>query len=215
MTRFAAILFDFDGVLVDTEMLHAAAWNTTLRPHQLSFTESEWRKNYIGRKDRDFLRELEKAHEHTLSETQTQHAIEEKIASYLALIHERVPVYPHVDETLEKLSRTHRLSLVTGSNLPEVEHIFALRGWGKYFQPVITARDVKFGKPDPEGYLKAVAALQLKPEDCVVVEDSPRGIQAAKNAGIYCIGITNNYAINDIPDADHHIASLRELPDLV
>lgn len=215
MPRFTAILFDFDGVLVDTEMLHAAAWNKTLQPHQLSFTENEWRKNYIGRKDRDFLRELEKAHEHSLSAEQTERAITEKIQSYLTLIHERVPVYPHVDETLAKLFLTHRLSLVTGSNLPEVEHIFALRSWKKYFQPVITARDVKFGKPDPEGYLKAVAALQLKAEDCVVVEDSPRGIQAAKNAGIYCIGITNNYQPADIPGADAYISSLQELPVLV
>ena len=211
MSHFAAILFDFDGVLVDTEMLHATAWNKTLQPHQLSFTESEWRKNYIGRKDRDFLRELEKAHQHSLSEVQTQHAIAEKIKTYLALIHERVPVYPHVDATLAKLFLTHRLSLVTGSNLPEVEHIFALRDWGKYFHPVITARDVKFGKPDHEGYLKAVAALKLTPKDCVVVEDSPRGVQAAKNAGIYCIGVTNNYQVQDLPGADVCISSLAEL----
>ena len=215
MPHFAAILFDFDGVLVDTEMLHAEAWLGALKPHEMSFTEAEYRKDYLGRKDHDFLKSLADAHDSSFTEESSKKVISEKIQKYLEIIRNRVPVYKHVDETLAKLFQTHQLSLVTGSNFPEVEHIFTLRGWKKYFQFVITARDVKFGKPDPEGYLKAVAALKLKPVDCVVVEDSPRGIQAAKNAGIYCVGITNNYAKEDIPGADVYIDSLHKLLELV
>lgn len=101
-----------------------------------------------------------------------------------------------------------KLALVTGSLRVEAEIALKACGIGDCFDVVIAAEDVGLGKPNPEGYLKAIDLLNVSPEESIIVEDSPSGIKAAKAAGIDCIAVTNTHARNELSDATSVVDSL-------
>jgi beta-phosphoglucomutase len=179
----AGLFLDMDGVIVDSEPIHARAGAIALERCRLALDLAPVSLQFKGRTDRDMFEYLV---EH-LTDTPpaerpllVQRLIEEKARAFGELL-EEVPLVPGVLEFLE-LSRRRfsALALTTSATRRDQEQIFQRFDLGRWFDAVITAEDIQQAKPDPEPYLKTAAKVGLDPSLCLVVEDSAHGIRAAK-----------------------------------
>ncbi|HMY73729.1 MAG TPA: HAD family phosphatase, partial [Blastocatellia bacterium] len=110
------------------------------------------------------------------------------------------------------------MGIVSGAEREEIEYVLVRAGIRDCFQTIITSADLNSGKPDPEGYLKLLATLNslnnfappILPEECLVIEDSRAGVQAAKNAGMRCLAVTNSYPAEQLAQANWIVAGLED-----
>lgn len=198
-----AVLFDFNGVIINDEPIHKELIDEILLRENLRPSPDEFTQLCLGRSDRICLKNLLTRRGRIVTEDYLNKLIESKSQAYrqkLASFME-LPIYSGVEETLKKIQSVGlTIGLVTGSVRANVELVLELIGIGDYFKVIIAGDDIKTSKPDPDGYLLAVKCLnqqepawQLKPENCLVIEDTPAGIQAAKSAGMQVVGIANTY----------------------
>lgn len=192
-----ALIFDLDGVLVDTEPVHMRAWQKVLAGLGLTLKSEVFLTRYFGLNDRDFLARFFAEEKRPLDEALRARLIGEKEKTSKIFLSEEIPLINGVEEFLAAAwAKKYPFALVTGSLASEVAFILNKLGWKKYFEVVVTAEDVKEGKPSPEGFLKAYEQLTrlckwappLRKTECLVLEDSEYGIAAAKAAGMkHCV----------------------------
>ncbi|MFT4571409.1 MAG: beta-phosphoglucomutase [Hyphomicrobiaceae bacterium] len=217
---FRAILFDFDGVLVDTERLHLAGFQHALAAHDISLDEASYFARYIGFDDRDAFRVIFDDSGRPLpAPEELARLTKEKARCFAELARERVEVYPGVRELLDSLAgmETGRLRVAIGSGAlgRDIELVLGVTEMAQYFETIVAADDVAHSKPDPETYLEACRRLaetepSLRPAQCLVIEDTPAGLQAATRAGMVTVAVTNTHAA-EMLDADLVLGSLAEL----
>jgi HAD superfamily hydrolase (TIGR01509 family) len=197
MSKFKGIVFDMDGVLVDSEPLHIEAWNDVFAEYGLHFT-NDWFHQWIGVLDRNFTTKMVELYP-ILTDADT--LLYDKRRVFEAKIAQGVPAHKGVKELLPVLSSL-RLAVATSSNYSGA--MISLKGSGlyDYFQKIVTADDVTLHKPNPDCYLKAVAGLGLKPTECFGIEDSVSGIKAAKAAGLFVIGVATSLPAHYLTEAD-------------
>lgn len=196
--KYKAVLFDLDGVILDSEPLHVAAFQATLQEYGHDLRGHEYKEFFAGRTDKEGFERYFRFINETV---ELPVVMDKKMKAYIALASDQLQPYPGVVSMIRELSQHAKLALVTGSLKIEAEVALAACGIQDCFDVVVAAEDVENGKPDPEGYLKAARLLDIPPEQCVVVEDSPSGVQAALNAGIECIAITNTHTREELRDA--------------
>jgi beta-phosphoglucomutase len=201
------VLFDMDGVIVDSEPLHAEVYQRTLRKYGYELTLEQYKAHIFGRTDRAGLQHYFDA----LGISDDPAAIlAEKSQAYLEFAADKLVPYQEVVELIHDLaSRRVTLGLVTGALRAEAEltlHTLSIRD---HFAAVIAAEDIVRSKPDPEGYLKGARALGASPETCVVIEDAPSGVQAARAAGMHCVAVTSGHSASELQDATLVIDRLR------
>ena len=186
MPRFDALLFDMDGVLVDTEPLHERAARQVLQAYDLAVPDGLFDR-YRGRPDRVlFADRLEDASRSDLSVTAL---VGEKESAYAQMAN-RIRPLPGIIGLLDVLrERSLPLACVTSATRADQEVVFATCGFAPYFDAVVTADDVTAPKPAAEPYQRAVDALGVASERCCVIEDAPSGIQSARNAGCTAVGV--------------------------
>lgn len=209
MRRPAAIVFDFDGTIVDTEWPVYAVWRDVFRAHGHEVAVETWVKT-IGRADNRPLAEA-------LSET-VGDAIDEQVVAD-ALVRRRAAtdateVRAGVVEVINAAVRAELpLAIASSSPLDWVEHHLDRLGLAHHF-PILRTRDhVDHGKPAPDLYLSAAAALDIDPADALAIEDSRHGCAAAKAAGMSCVVVPNRITTIDRPDdADMILESLADFP---
>ncbi|MDO8493713.1 MAG: HAD family phosphatase [Deltaproteobacteria bacterium] len=155
-----ALLFDFDGVLVNTEPLHMQSWLHTLHSLDISFGEKDYNERYIGLNDRDFLAKVLRENNRPASEAVSENLIDEKAEETRRHLIKQIPVMPGADDFIRRAAQTCAMVIVTGALKQEVFFILDQLQWRDYFLTVVTADDVAKGKPDPEGYLKAFEFLR-------------------------------------------------------
>lgn len=212
-----AIIFDLDGIITDTEPVHMDAWLGVLESLGIAFDEEEYKRNYVGLNDRDFLNEVGRIHKHHFSDADKANLIEDKIAACVRMLEYDIPLLPGIAEFIRKESEGRLLAICSGANRGEIEFILRKLRWENLFNPVIASDSVGKGKPDPEGYIRAMEGLIdratdiILPENFLAVEDSPKGIEAAKAAGIKCLAVTNSYPEKELSKADHIVKSLADL----
>lgn len=212
-----AIIFDVDGVITDTEPVHMEAWLSVLDPLGVSFEEDEYRKNYIGRNDKDFLDVLGHIHHRFFDDIERERLIEEKTKATLEILGKNIPLLDGVKEFVEEASKHFLLAICSGAQRSEIEFMLKKLKWTGIFNPVIASDSVKKGKPDPEGYVRAMEGLierskeVLLPENIMAIEDSPRGVAAAKAAGIKCFGVMNSFGADELKAADRVVRSIEEI----
>lgn len=189
------VIFDFDGVLIDSEPIHLRAFQDVLANYGRTMTEQEYYASYIVYSDREVLERLLPAGK--LLEA----ALAAKERRYLQLMEAGIPVFP---DGLGLLSRTDawRVGLATGSQRPEVERVLGSLGIRERFEAIVTREDCQNGKPDPEPFLLAARGLGLAAHQCVVIEDTPGGIRAAKAAGMLCVAVTHSCPRDRLWEAD-------------
>lgn len=179
------VIFDLDGVLINSEPLHCRAFQDILAPYGVRVTEEEYYAKYLVYSDREVVARL-------LPDPRgLDAAVAAKERRYWELLEAGVPAFP---DGLALLARTQgwRVGLATGSIRREAELALGALGVRERFAAVVVREDCDRGKPHPEPYLRAASALGLPPRRCVVIEDAPGGVQAAKAAGMVCVAVTHS-----------------------
>jgi beta-phosphoglucomutase len=179
------VVFDLDGVLVDSEPLHLRAYQEVLVRYGRSLSRQEYYARFIVYSDREVLEQL------LPDRGALEVALAAKQQRYLELVGAGPPAFA---DGLRLLARADgwRVALATGSGRTEAELILRGLGIRDRFRTIVTADDCARGKPDPEPYLRAAEGLGLPAGRCVAVEDAPGGVQAAKAAGMRCVGVTHS-----------------------
>lgn len=213
-----ALIFDFDGIITDTEPVHTEAWLSVLEPIGLEFDDEEWDRAYIGLNNRDFLDAVAKTHGHHFSESDKANLIERKNLACLDLLATNIPLIKGVDKFIEAASERYLLAICSGAERGEIDFILRRVNLYDHFIPIISANDVKRGKPDPEGYIRAFEGLRERSEDLILpehilaIEDAPRGIKAAKAAGFKCLAVTTSFHSTELMhDATRVVESLEDV----
>ena len=212
-----ALIFDFDGIITDTEPVHMEAWQGVLEPQAVFFDEDEYRRYYIGLNDRDFIDELCRIQAHHFSEAEKRELVEEKAVASARLLEREIPLMPGVSDLIAAARGKFLLAICSGANRGEIEYVLKHFKWHGVFDPIVAADSVTKGKPNPEGYIRALEGLQersrqpLLPGEVFAIEDSPRGIDAAKAAGLSCIAVSGAFSREELSAADRIVGSLAEL----
>jgi len=208
-----ALVFDFDGVIADTEPLHLAAFQHALAAEGIALTREAYYERYLGFDDHDAtvnaLREADRP--------QTPSVVEalkaRKTARYLDLVRGGAPIFPGVAALVRSAGARVPLAIASGALRHEIAHILERAGLAAHFEVVVSAEDVRAGKPSPEAFLTALGRLRARRPDlaagsCLVVEDSRAGIEGAGRAGMRCLAVTNSHAAEELTGADRVVSSL-------
>ena len=216
--RVGAVIFDFDGVIVDTEPLHYAAFQQTLEPLGLHFTWQEYVETYIGFDDRDAFKHAHSSKEKLLDHGALQRLIEQKAIFFNEVIRSGVSAYPGVVDLITTLnSQKIPLAICSGALKSDISPILAMLGITDCFDVIVTADDVAVSKPDPECYQLAFQRLQsahrnsFSIDTTIAIEDTPAGISAAKDAGLMVCAVTNSYPAERLSQATFITDSLSSL----
>ena len=199
--KYTAICFDLDGVIIDSESLHRAAFQSTLSNYGHALPDGDYEKYFAGKTDAQGFESYFAANKLRIPGS---NLVATKNHIYTKLAPDELTAYAGVPELIKALHTEIPLALVTGSGLNETKLALASCGIDDCFETIVTADDVSTGKPDPEGYLLAASRVNgfTLPTNCIAVEDSPSGITAAKSAGMYCIAITTTHSAEQLQEAD-------------
>jgi beta-phosphoglucomutase len=205
------VLFDLDGVIVDTLHYHYLAWKHMFERHGGSVSEHTVLL-HEGRNSREILPILMQESGVSIPAEQQARFIEEKRVYYRSIV--QVARYPGAFEVIDTLKkRGFKIALVTACALKNMQHSLNEEQQA-HFHFIITGDEVNRAKPFPDPYLIAAARLELRPEECAVVENAPLGIEAAKNAGMYCVAIETTLGREYLQSADCILQNIRQLLDL-
>lgn len=217
--KVKAVIFDFDGVIVDTEPLHYRAFQRILDPRGLGFSWEQYVETYMGFDDRDAFLEAFGSKGLSLDRQELASLISEKAAVFQTIIGEGVSAYPGVVEVIKTFREAQLpLAICSGALRSDILPILDLLNVRDCFDTIVTAEDVVKSKPDPECYRIAYQQLcasrpesELSRSTTIAIEDTPAGISAASLAGLQVIAVTNSYPWNQLTDADLTVNSLEQL----
>jgi HAD superfamily hydrolase (TIGR01509 family) len=207
-----AIFWDNDGTLVNTEPLFFEAYKQVLDQVGIKLT----RDYYVNKQLKKNISILELARLKGLTEIEVENLKEEGYKKYSELLSKGVPVMKGVRYTLNKLSKKYLMGVVTSSRLEHFNSIMTSSGLSGFFDFSITREDVKHEKPSPESYLLAIKKTGFNPSECIAIEDSERGVVAAKAANLTCYAIPNILTReNDFSMSDFVLNSAEEIFDFL
>jgi beta-phosphoglucomutase len=215
-----AVIFDCDGVLVDTERVHHAAYQHILEPLGLGFDYGAYVERYIGMDDRDCIATAFRSAGRDIDAAELSGLIDAKSKAVEQIVSTRgVATFPGLISLVEEL-RSHQtpIAIASGSLSHEIRLYLKALGLEDAFRQIVAADHVKRSKPDPESYAKAVERLRLQPgmegleaRRCVAIEDTPDGVESARGAGLCVIGVTHTVNASDLSKANCVVESLTEL----
>lgn len=213
-----AILFDFDGVIANTEPVHLRLFQEVLRGEGLDLTESDYQEKYLGLDDAACFEAVSRDQERGLSPEKKKRLVLKKNAALLAYVQGKSLILPGVHEFLERVTQRYYLAIVSGALRNEIQSILTASRIDAKFHLIVSAEDVQQGKPDPEGFETAVRRLNrdhvptseiLLPQECLAIEDSPWGIEASHKAGMKCLAVMTSYPRERLAGADLVVPNLR------
>jgi len=214
-----AVIFDFDGVIVDTEPIHYQVFQDILVPIGLGYTWEEYMSTYMGFDDRDAFREAFRSAGKTLTPDRLQELINQKAGIFEQVVSRGVTPYTGVIELIHLLStKDIPLAISSGALRSDIMPILEQLNIEQHFSHIVTADDVPQSKPHPASYLSAKEKLLHRfPEKLsaasriFAIEDTPAGIESAKGAGLTVFAVTNSYPAEKLKQADVIIQSLEQL----
>ena len=214
----AAIIFDFDGVLADTEELHCAAFQVVAAEVGVHLAREDYYRAYLGLPDRECFAALCVAGSVTISPSGLDKLVNRKRREFARRAQD-AGLYPGVAPIIERLHARFALAVASGAFRDEIETVLTRAHVRELFAVVVGAEDVRAGKPAPDPFLHALREInrhtgqRLAPAQCVVIEDSPRGITAARAAGMRCIAVATSHERAELGGADVIIGHVRDLRD--
>lgn len=214
---FDAVIFDFDGVILNSEPLHYQACCEIFKPLGIELTWPEFLENYIGIPDKEMFPLIFKNKNLIFSLTEIKRFLDLKVKFYTEIInsHAKLPMVSGVDRYIKFLHKSNiKTAICSGSTKYEINAVLSKLNNGElldYFKIIIASDDVQFGKPSPEGYLLTAEKLNLSPEKCLVIEDAPHGITAAKAAGMKVFALPTTQHKSKLLQADRVVDSFAEL----
>lgn len=207
-----AAVFDFDGVLVDSEPLHYRSLRDALRPEGVEISEEEYRQVYLAYDDREAIRLALERHGERADPARRERIEVRKVALFARLIPE-VPVFEGARDLVRALQERIPLAIASGARHHEVDAILRGVSLRDAFSAIVGAEDAERTKPDPAPYLEAARRLAartpgLAPADCVAFEDSMAGIASALAAGMKVVGVAHSYPAERLRAAHRVVVSL-------
>lgn len=198
-----AVLFDFNGVIIHDEPLHEKLINQLLVEENLKPKPGEFRQFCLGRSDRACLTDLLTARGRAVTASYIEGLIERKNQAYQLQLEtiEKLPIYPGLEDLIFNLKAAHlQIALVSGATRSDIDLVLSRTQLAAVFSVIVSGDDCIASKPEPDSYLLAIARLNqqhpdlhLQPAECLAIEDTFAGIQAAKRAGIPVVGVANTY----------------------
>jgi beta-phosphoglucomutase len=195
-----AIFFDFNGVIIDDERLQMAAYQEILGEQGIALTESDY-FSALGMDDKTFVRAAYQRANREITDEVLQQTLREKTVRHRKLIENDLPLFPGIVTFLNATSRKFNLGLVSMANDHEISFVLDAANLRSLFDVIVTADDVHVCKPAPDCYLMgfkrlnelriAKRLLPVLPNECLVIEDSPPGIQSGRGASMRTLGVTN------------------------
>jgi HAD superfamily hydrolase (TIGR01509 family) len=215
-----AIIFDFDGVIADSEPAHFAAFQNILGEIGIPLTEEDYYSHYLGYDDRGCFAAALTAHDRPAPSSVVEDLAMRKARVYLDHIKQHLVIFPGVQDLVREATARYPLAIASGALRHEIELILDHADLRKAFAHITSAEDVTHGKPHPESYLHALAALNrirpsglhtLAAQNCLVIEDSIPGIQAAQAAGMKVLAVANTHTRRDLHGAEAVTQTLQGL----
>jgi len=205
-----AILFDFNGVIIDDEPVQMRAYQEVLKDHGIDLTEEDYYAS-LGMDDHTFVRNAFKVKGLPEPNGKTDEIVDAKFARWKESVTAKLPLFEGIENFVEKCSREFALGIVSMATRREIDHVLELSGMAKHFSTIVSSEHVVNCKPDPECFrigfreIDAVRIAQghlpMVHEDCLVIEDSPPGVQAAVNADLQALGVANTVSADELRKA--------------
>jgi beta-phosphoglucomutase len=206
--KFRAVIWDMDGVLVDSGEFHYLSWRETTRRHGYEYTREEFVSDF-GMLNSDILRRLGGPE---LAEDFIKRLVDEKEDLFLEMVRNKLEPLPGVLPVLQKLhAKGIPMAVASSSPRKNIDAVLGELQITEYFHVVLSVGSMP-GKPEPDIFLEAARLLGFPPAECLVIEDSIAGVAAAKSAGMACIAITTTNPSEHLQDADLIIDRYENLP---
>jgi HAD superfamily hydrolase (TIGR01509 family) len=222
-----ALLFDFDGVIVNSEPLHFHAFHEVLAEEHIDLAEEEYYRELIGFDDKGAFKHIFEKHDKPLDPKTFLRVMTRKSEAMMELIQGRkYHALPGVEAFVRAVWRTYPLAICSGALREEIEAMLEGINLRDCFHVIVAAEDVTVGKPDPQGYLLTTKLLSekikasLAPADCLVIEDAPTVIRSTRAVGYKVLGVATSYPLEKLSDAHYAVKSLepqvvqRVIPEL-
>lgn len=218
-----AILFDFNGVILNDEPIHFRAMQAAAAGIGIRITEKEYWSQYLPLDDLSCLAKMCRLHDVEVSEEQRRRVLAEKIRHYTDMLRDDYPVFPGALELVRSSARAYPLAIASGARREEITGALDALGIAACFRTIVAAEDFETGKPHPDSYLFALrrlnetlngTAMPIQPGECLVIEDSSGGVEGARAAGMVCLAVANTYPREKLTAAHRVVTSLEEVrPD--
>jgi beta-phosphoglucomutase len=213
-----AVIFDFDGVITDSEILHLRAFNRVLGQYGIEIATKDYYQTYLGFTDVDCYKSLIDQGLLKIDEQKIDDLIEQKYQIFEELARTEGRTIEGVHDFLKMLEQNNiPMAICSGALLAEIELLLEEARLRHFFRAIVSADHVRRGKPHPEGFLLALQKLNedrenpILPDQCIVIEDSSWGLRAAKAAGMHTIAVTNSYDADELSLAEKIVTRLNEL----
>lgn len=211
-----AVLFDFDGVIVNSEPLHFWSFHEVLRDEQIELSEEEYYRELIGFDDKGAFKHIFGKRGKPLDPKTFLRVMTRKSEKMMDFIHARkYQALPGVEEFIRALWWHYPLAICSGALREEIEAMLEGIALRDCFKVIVAAEDVTVGKPDPSGYLQCAAQLsvkvkrELKPADCLIVEDAPTVIKSVRAVGFPVLGVATSYLPEKLQEANYVVKDLK------
>ncbi|MBA3240644.1 MAG: HAD family phosphatase [Acidobacteria bacterium] len=195
-----AVLFDFNGVVIDDEPLHLKAFQEVLSSEGVGLTEEDY-YSMLGTDEETFVRAAFERAGAEVTDELLRSVVEREAAAHRELLTGELPLFPGVDTFIKALSHKYPLGVVSMSRRAEINYALERAGLARHFSVIVSSEDVRECKPDPECYRRGLERLNetrgqshvlpYRPDECLVIEDAPPGVRAARAAGMRSLGVTN------------------------
>jgi len=215
----SGVVFDFDGVLADSEPLHLRAFQQALAPRHITLAPNDYYKRYLGFDDVGVFRALARDGRWELTEATLAELVTVKGKRFDALVKQGAALFPGAADAVRRIAGKVPVAIASGALRAEIETLLSKHGLLCHFKTVVASGDTPRSKPSPDPYAKAVALLRpftatagLDPDGCfVAIEDSNWGIESALAAGLRCIGIAQTYPAETLRNAHVVLPSIDRL----
>ncbi len=205
-----AILMDFNGVIIDDETIQMRAYRELLAAEGVELTDEDYAASH-GMDDRTFVIAAYRRHKKTVDDAKIDEIITAKFAKWREIVGDDLPLFPGIENFVEKMSHEFALGVVSMESGEQIKYVLDKAGLTKHFSVIVSSSEVSTCKPDPECYRSgfrqidafrtANGHLPMTHGDCLVIEDTVPGIQAARGADLPALGVTNTVSADELRSA--------------
>ena len=212
-----AVIFDFDGVIADSEPLHFRAFQQALADDGLELTPKLYYSRYLGFDDVGMFQAFAEDHAVPMDAARLTELVARKGARLQALLTGGSVLFPGAVEFVRAAANAVPIAIASGALRHEIDEVIEAAGVANLFAAIVASGDTPESKPSPAPYklaferLRDASGAALDPRRCVAIEDSRWGLESARGAGLRCVGVTNSYPADELTGAELVVAGLQAL----